>query len=330
MVNLTHPLPPRLDQRPDGTPDAAWAGSEVLAMRLTAGPQASCDNLNRPAQPRLAGVDGGVLAAGEAFGFMSVAPGLGGGEQPWDLLQADLGPDVLPAIADQPTLLWALGLGLGDGLSYTDERGRDFEVRIVAMLEPSVLQGTLLVDSSRLLQRYPSLEGYSRFLVRWPQADADAAGRLITRAHADRGPSVVPTIELMSRFQALENTYLSIFLLLGGLGVALGSLGLGVVVLRQVMDRRGELALLRAVGFSRARLMRGLMVEHLGLAALGLAAGVAATIVALVPAWRDGLAVAWLSLSLVLAVVAASLVAWIALAAWWATRGSLLDALRSE
>ncbi|MCC5828636.1 MAG: FtsX-like permease family protein [Phycisphaeraceae bacterium] len=330
MVNLTHPLAHRLNQRPDGTADAAWAGSEVLAMRLTSGPQASCDNLNRPAQPRLAGVDSAALAARRAFSFISIAPGLRGEDQSWNLLHADLGPDVLPAIADQPTLVWALGLAPGDGLTFTDERGRTFEVRIVAMLESSVLQGMLLVDESRLLERYPSLEGYGRFLVRRPETDPDDTAQLIARAHADRGPSIVTTTEVMTRFQALENTYVSIFLMLGGLGVALGSLGLGVVVLRQVMDRRGELGLLRAVGFSRLSLMYGVMIEHLGLVAIGLVAGMAATLVALGPALRGGLDVPWFSLSLVLAIILASLIAWIGLAAWWATRGSLLDALRHE
>lgn len=330
LVNLTHPIAHRLDQRPDGTPHPDWSDSEVLGMRLTAGPQATCDNLNRPARPRLAGIDWNQPAQRQAFAFRSVAMDLAAEESPWSLLQADLGPDVLPAIADQPTLVWALGLTPGQGISYIDERGREFEVRIVAMLEPSVMQGKLLVDGSRLLERYPSLEGYGGFLVRRPGTDVGATAGLIARAHADRGPSIVPTIEVMARFQALENTYLSIFLMLGGLGMVLGSLGLGVVVLRQVMDRRGELALLRAVGFSRARLMRGLMIEHMALAAMGLAAGVAATAVALGPALGDGLAVPWLSLLLVLVMIMLSLAAWIALAAWISTRAPLLEALRNE
>lgn len=48
----------------------------------------------------------------------------------------------------------------------------------------------------------------------------------------------------------MQNTYLSTFLVLGGLGVLLGTLGLGAVLLRGVVERRGELALLRELGFT--------------------------------------------------------------------------------
>jgi ABC-type antimicrobial peptide transport system permease subunit len=141
---------------------------------------------------------------------------------------------------------------------------------------------------------------------------------------------VRPTLEQLERFYALENAYLSIFMMLGGLALALGSVGVGVVVLRQVSERRGELALLRAVGFSRGRLTWGLMVEHAGLGGLGLLVGVAATALAVWPPLRSGLAVPWLELTIAVAAIGASLFVWVMLAAWAALRGPLLDALREE
>ena len=46
----------------------------------------------------------------------------------------------------------------------------------------------------------------------------------------------------LDEFNAVQNTYLQIFQLLGGLGLLLGSVGLGVVVLRNALERRAELA----------------------------------------------------------------------------------------
>ena len=85
----------------------------------------------------------------------------------------------------------------------------------------------------------------------------------------------------------VQNTYLSIFQVLGGLGLILGSAGLGVVLLRNVLERRGELACLQAVGFGRPALVRLVLWEHWVLLGMGLAGGVAAAIVAVLPALRS-------------------------------------------
>ena len=68
----------------------------------------------------------------------------------------------------------------------------------------------------------------------------------MTRALRDRGLELTPAAEKLNAFNAVQNTYLDTFQVLGALGLLLGSVGLGVVVLRNVLERRGELALLAA------------------------------------------------------------------------------------
>src|SRR2546427_697486 len=96
----------------------------------------------------------------------------------------------------------------------------------------------------------------------------------LARSLEDVGLELTPAAERLAAFNTVENTYLSIFAVLGGLGLLLGSIGLGVVVLRNVLERRGELALLRAVGFRRAALQWLLFSQAALLLFLGLAAGV--------------------------------------------------------
>ena len=50
-----------------------------------------------------------------------------------------------PATADQASVTWSLHKAVGDTLEYVDERGRPFQVRIVAGVESSILQGNLLI-----------------------------------------------------------------------------------------------------------------------------------------------------------------------------------------
>src|SRR5690606_41386733 len=99
-----------------------------------------------------------------------------------------------------------------------------------------------------------------------------------TRRSSDR-----PVAERLADFLAVQNTYLSTFQTLGGLGLLLGTLGLGTVMLRNVLERRGELALLRAVGFRRGQVTSMVLVENAFLLLWGLSAGAISPLMAMSP-----------------------------------------------
>ncbi len=111
----------------------------------------------------------------------------------------------------------------------------------------------------------------------------------------------------------------------------LGSLGLGLVVLRNVLDRRGELAMLQAVGFDKAALKRMIFYEHGGLMISGLACGIIAALVAVSPALKSlGAQVPYFSLILTIAAITISGFVWIRVATAFALSGKMLEALRNE
>jgi putative ABC transport system permease protein len=81
---------------------------------------------------------------------------------------------------------------------------------------------------------------------------------------------------------------LSAFQALGALGLLLGTFGLAVVQIRSVMERRGELALLRAVGFPGYRIGMLLFTESATLLLLGAGLGAACAIISALPVWLRG------------------------------------------
>jgi putative ABC transport system permease protein len=119
--------------------------------------------------------------------------------------------------------------------------------------------------------------------------------------------------------------------MLGGLGLALGTLGLAAVLLRNVLERRRELALLRAVGYNRRHFGIMILAENALLLACGLLTGTLCALLAIAPVVNArGGRLPFASLGLLLAAVvvaglAASLVATAA-----ALRAPLLAALREE
>src|SRR6202008_320664 len=113
--------------------------------------------------------------------------------------------------------------------------------------------------------------------------------------------TVPPTTQRLKAYLAVENTYLSTFQALGGLGLVLGSLGLAVVLLRSIWERRAELALLRALGFRQRLLRRLILAENGYLLILGLAVGTGAALLSVAPHLAAGGGeLPWLRLTCVL------------------------------
>lgn len=303
-----------------------------VPMRVRTGEDAGCLNLNRAQQPRLLGVRPQALAARNAFPFAKVLKGESlPSENGWDLLDADLGPDVVPAIGDVATVHWGLGLGVGDTLQQYDEDGRPFKLRIVAMLSSSVLQGSLLISDKNFTERFPSVPGYRMFMIDAQPEKAVKLTSTLTLALRRYGMEVLSTRDKLAAFNAVENTYLAIFLVLGGLGLLLGTVGLGLVVWLNILDRRGELAMMQAVGFDKPVLMIMLQTEHAVLLAAGVLAGTVAALLAVAPALAEQASVSGIAgLLIALAVIVVSGWIWIRLASAAALAGTALDALRNE
>jgi ABC-type antimicrobial peptide transport system permease subunit len=199
------------------------------------------------------------------------------------------------------------------------------------MMANSILQGSLVIADKAFVERFPSASGNRMFLVDAPAPRADAIAKALSAALQSRGLEIVPAWQRLAEFAAVESSYISIFQALGGLGLLVGSAGLGIVVMRNVLERRSELALLQAVGFSR-RAIRWLVVsEHWVLIALGVGIGGIAAMVAVIPSiLAPGLHASPVGPAVTLGALALGGGIWSWLAAWIALRGPLLEALRSE
>jgi putative ABC transport system permease protein len=300
----------------------------VVSLRVHDGDDASCLNLNRAQTPRLLGVNPQELQDRKAFTFTQLADASNAGS-PWMLLEK--GGDEIPAVGDEATITWALHKKVGDSVNYTDEHGRPFKVRIVGAVANSILQGSLIVAESEFVKKFPGEAGYRMFLVDAPVQEAAAVSGALTRGLRDRGLELTPAADRLNAFNAVQNTFLDTFQVLGGLGLLLGSAGLGVVVLRNVLERRSELALLAAVGFTPRALRRLVVAEHTVLQVLGLMLGIAAAVLALLPVLLSPSAqISYLPLGATLALVFLSGLFWTWAAARLALRGELLPALRNE
>jgi len=228
-------------------------------------------------------------------------------------------------------MTYVLHLKLGEDLVLPGSSQHPVRLRLVAALADSIFQGELLMAEGPFLRTFPEWEGYRFFLVDVPPGQTGDLTELLESRLSDFGVDVASTVERLAGFHRVEYTYLSTFQMLGGLGLVLGTFGLGAVLLRNVLERRRELALLRALGYRQSDFVAMVMAENILLLAGGLIVGASCALLAIAPMFLDrgGRLPGSTLVVLLLGVLATGLLASLGATAA-ALRSPLLSALRTE
>jgi hypothetical protein len=270
------------------------------------GDSTSCLNLYQTGNPRILGVPRELINYG--YTWLPVAqhveflPEEETEEQvgqSWKLLWRPITIDTdgvrrVPVILDANTAMYALHLygGLGDVYELDLGKGEKIRCEIVGLLSNSYLQGEILMSDTNFLQLFPESGGYRYFLFpihqKVPAEVKERILRIFYDLLGDYGFQGEPTADRLRKLFAIQNTYLSTFQSLGGIGLLLGIFGLAVIQSRNVLERRKELALLQAIGFSKSRTILLLLYESFTLLAWGLGLAVLASAFALLPFFIGG------------------------------------------
>ncbi|MCH9002561.1 MAG: ABC transporter permease, partial [Planctomycetes bacterium] len=303
----------------------------AIPFRLRPGDESSCLNLYTPKTHRILGATDAMIQRGGFVFASTIEASAEERENPWLLLKRSLPDDVIPVIGDANAVQWQLHSGLGKDLVIDDEHGGQQRLRFVALLSGSVLQDEIIVAESAFVGLFPSISGYAFHLLEVDAGAATEVGRTLERELERFSFDVSSTQDRLAAYLAVQNTYLSTFQTLGGLGLVLGTIGLAVVLLRNVWERRGELALMRALGFSRSALGWLVLSENIGLVMFGLLTGVFSALVAIAPqVLKQPQHLPWMSLGATVALVLIVGIGGGAVALIPTLRTPLLPALRRE
>ena len=261
--------------------------AKVYPLRAKPGEDASCLNLYRPSRPTLLGATSVLIERG-GFAFSgTLAESPEEEANPWLILERESPGGAIPVFGDANSIQWILHLGLGQELDWTDGRGRPRKLVIAGLMPRSIFQSQLVMSEKHFLELFPDHGGYNFFLIESGQADA---GTRLEEQLADQGFDAGRTADRLAGYLVVENTYLNTFQTLGGLGLLLGTFGLAVVMVRSVLERRGELALLQAVGFNRSSISWLVLAENGFLLLFGIATGTITALLAVLPHLLSGMA----------------------------------------
>ena len=289
------------------------SASEVIPFRVLPGEDVSCLNLYQPLKPQILGASDAMLE-----------------EPPWNRLRLmRFGEGKIPAIGDDKSLRWILHHNPDDDFLIQDEFGSLLRLNLETV-ENSLFQSQLIISASDFTKYFPSQSGYQFFLIKTPPAMREETAQILEKTLGDYGFDLTSASARLASYRSVENTYISTFQSLGGLGVLLGTFGLALVLFRNIIERRGELATLRAFGFRRQLLSRMLFLESCFLLTVGMFIGIVAGLAAVLAANGHFPAFPWFSLTITLLFIFCFGIIANAVSVAVALRSPLLATLKSE
>ena len=289
------------------------SASEIFPFRVLPGEDVSCLNLYQPQEPQILGAPNAMLDG-----------------YPWSkikVIQPEGGR--ASAIGDAKSLRWILHHNPDEDFLIKDEFGKPLSLKLVT-LENSLFQSQLIISESNFTKYFPSQSGYQFFLIKTPPALRQETAQVLEKTLGDYGFDLTSASARLASYRAVENTYISTFQSLGGLGVLLGTFGLALILFRNIIERRGELATLRAFGFRRQLLSRMLFLESCFLLAVGMLIGIIAGLVAILGSQGHLPSFPWASLTITLLFIFSFGIIANAIAVAVALRSPLLSTLKSE
>ena len=289
------------------------SASEVIPFRVLPGEDVSCLNLYQPQKPQILGASDAMI-----------------GKDPWVglyLMSTESGK--IPAIGDEKSLRWILHHDPDDDFIVQDEFGTPLHLELETVVN-SLFQSQLIISESNFTKYFPSQSGYQFFLIKTPPALREETAHVLEKTLGDYGFDLASAAARLASYRAVENTYISTFQSLGGLGVLLGTFGLALVLFRNIIERRGELATLRAFGFGRRLLSRMLFLESSFLLVSGMLIGIVAGLASIFASQGHLPPFPWFSLTITLLFIFGFGIIANAVAVAMALRSPLLATLKSD
>lgn len=332
-VENTVPLLQNLNS-PDGKKhygledESALANANFVQFYSLAGDDASCLNLNQVQQPQILGINADLFDSLQAFSFANT---INETANPWLELNRDYGHNIIPAYADQTVIQWGLLKSVGDTLFYHNEKGDIINLLLIGGLNASVFQGNILISDSAFIENFPGSSGSKIMLVDAPNNEISEVEDLLNNYLSDYGIEVNSTSARLASFYSVTNTYLTIFMILGGLGVILGTFGLGIVLMRIIIERKKEIAVFEALGFKKSQIFKLIFVENLILLSAGIIIGFISAIIGILPSiLSSAFSISGNFLFVLVLIVFVSGMIWIFVPTWFSLRNKLIIGLQQN
>lgn len=228
------------------------ADAHFLQFLRYSADDASCLNLNKVSNPTVLGVDMEQFIQSFSVDYYAG----------YDSQRLKNDASAYPVLVDETVLTWGLMKSMGDTLYYTDAHGNEVKFLIAGTLPNTVLQGNVVMDRGLFAKIWPELTGSEVALVQVDEADVKPTAQLIATALNEYGVRVNTTNERLKQFYQVTDTYLTIFLSLGGIGLLLGILSFLIVIRKNLTARSSDIRMYAMIGYRPESISQLLFKEN--------------------------------------------------------------------
>ena len=230
--------------------------------------EASCLNLNLVSTPTVLGVD---IAVMKSFGL----------SMPDTPAQADSSLFTLHSslYIDEESLIWSLKKSVGDTLYYQNDRGETVPVVIAGTYPTGIFHGNAIMSADDFRRLWPKESGIEVLLMK--SSRPDEAAEILSMAMNEYGLNIQTVGERIRMFFEVTETYLLIFLTLGGLGLLFGIFSLMIIVRKNLTAQTATIRQYRAMGFGDRLIQSLLLRENLLVPLYAVAVGATGSVISI-------------------------------------------------
>ena len=226
--------------------------------------EASCLNLNQVSTPTVLGID---IKDMKPFGLTTHNA----------LSQADSAHFYL--YIDEESLIWSLKKSVGDTLYYQNDCGETVPVVIDGTYPTGIFHGNAIMSAEDFRRLWPKESGIEVLLMK--SSRPDEAAEILSTAMNEYGLNIQTVEERIQMFFEVTETYLLIFLTLGGLGLLLGIFSLMIIVRKNLTAQTATICQYRAMGFGERLIQNLLLRENLLVPLYAVAIGATGSVISL-------------------------------------------------
>jgi putative ABC transport system permease protein len=163
-------------------------------------------------------------------------------------------------------------MAIGQQISMVSSDGSIKNATVIGFMKQSNLNGVFMSTASFNDTYHPV--GVSMFLVSFaPGLDVDHQAALFKQEFVAFGVQTVAIKTLAKQITSTIDSFMTLFQAFLSMGLVIGVSGLGIITIRSIHERRLEIGMMRAMGYTRRMVMMNFAIESAFISALGIAIG---------------------------------------------------------
>jgi putative ABC transport system permease protein len=202
------------------------------------------------------------------------------------VVDGTFGPQNAIVSAGPYTSRTKFSLSIGDIIKIKDKNDDLVEKKVIGILETTIITGVF--SYKPYAEQEFGINTSSVFLFSIKTSfDVDETAKELESAFLSNGMQAIVVKTVVLSIISMLNQFFYLFDSFMALGLIIGIVGLGIITIRSVHERRQEIGMMRAIGFKKRMVLSSFIIETSTIALIGILIGTILGIFTGYIIWRD-------------------------------------------